>query len=110
MRIKLQPVTEEIQLGPALFDIDRSAILTTILQRQALRREAQLPLLNVRAEYERTVEQALWKTHVDECGEAVRAEVLAELRSRHGPQFGYSVGGLWAVRLRTEKRLREMFD
>jgi len=93
----------------ALLPIDSSAILTSILQRQALRREAHLPLLNIRAEYERAVQQARWLAHVEEHGETVRAQVLAELRFRHGPQFGYSVGGLWTVWLRTEKRLREMF-
>lgn len=89
---------------------DRGAIFSDILRRQALRREAQLPLLDVRAEYERAVERVRWRTHVERYGEAVRAQVLAELRTKNGPQFGGSVGGLWAVRLRTEKRLREMFD
>lgn len=109
MRIQLQRVTEHLQFGSAAIDVDRAAILTSILNRQAVRREARLPLLNIRAEYERAVEQARWRAHVEEHGETVRAEALAELRFRHGPQFGNSVGGLWAVRLRTEKRLRDMF-
>lgn len=90
--------------------IDRAAIFSTILRRQALRREAQLPLLDIRAEYERAVEQALWQAHVEEHGETVRAEVLAELRAKHGPQFGQSVGGLWAIRILTGRRLAEMFE
>lgn len=88
--------------------IDRAAIFATILHRQALRREALLPLLNVRAEYERAVGQALWSAHVDRYYTAVRAGVLEELRARHGPQFGGSVGGLWVVRLLVSKRLQEM--
>lgn len=99
----------EARFASAASNIDRAATLTSILRRQALRRLAQLPLLNIRAEYERAVEQAHWRAHVEEHGETVRAQVFAELRSRHGPQFGYSVGGLWAVRLRTERRLRDTF-
>jgi hypothetical protein len=89
---------------------DRAAIFSGILQRQALRREAQLPLLNIRAEYERAVEQARWRGHVEQYGEAIRAQVLAELRAKNGPQFGGSVSGMWAVRILASKRLREMFN
>lgn len=89
---------------------DRGAIFSNILRRQALRREAQLPPLNIRGEYERAVEQARWRAHVETHGEAVRAQVLAELRARSGPQFGGSVGGMWAVRLLADKRLRETFN
>lgn len=103
------PLIEDAPPTAVITAPDRSAILSGILQRQALRREARLPMLDVRAEYERAVEQALWQAHVEKYGGAVRAEVLAELRLKHGPQFGSSLGGLWAVRLRTEKRLRDMF-
>lgn len=89
--------------------VDRAAIFTSILHRQALRREAQLPLLNIRAEYEHAVEQARWRAHVEEHGETIRAEVLAELRAKHGSQFGQSVGGLWAIQLLTGQKLRESF-
>lgn len=101
--------TEDVRPASAITSPDRSAILSDILRRQALRREAQLPTLNVRTEYERAVEQARWRAHVATYGEAVRAQVLAELRAKHGPQFGSSVGGLWAVRLRAERRLRGIF-
>ncbi|WHQ70099.1 hypothetical protein [Methylorubrum extorquens] len=101
--------TEDVRPASAIPSPDRGAILSHILRRQALRREAQLPALNVRAEYERAVEQARWRAHVEKYGEAIRAQVLTELRAKNGPQFGGSVGGMWAVRLLTEKRLREMF-
>ncbi|AWI89814.1 hypothetical protein C0214_17030 [Methylobacterium sp. DM1] len=103
------PLIEDALPTAVITAPDRSAILSGLLQRQALRREAHLPLLNIRAEYEQAVEHARWRAHVEEHSEAVRAQVLAELRSRHGPQFGASVGGLWAVHLRTEKQLRDMF-
>ena len=101
---------EDAHLGSAISGPDRGAIFSDILRRQALRREAQLPLLNIRAEYERAVEQARWRAHIEKYGEAIRAQVLAELRAKNGPQFGGSVGGMWAVRLLTEKRLRETFN
>ncbi|KQQ17575.1 hypothetical protein ASF56_22915 [Methylobacterium sp. Leaf122] len=105
----MRPI-EDARPASAITGPDRGAIFSDILRRQALRREAQLPLLNVRAEYERAVEQARWQAHVEQYGEAIRAQVLAELRAKNGLQFGGSVGGLWAIRLLTEKRLREMFN
>ncbi|WP_158020143.1 hypothetical protein [Methylorubrum extorquens] len=101
--------TEDARPASAMTGPDRGAIFSDILRRQALRRGAQLPLLNVRAEYERAVEQAQWQAHVETYGEAIRAQVLTELRAKHVHQFRGSVGGMWAVRLLTEKRLREMF-
>lgn len=101
---------EDAHPASAITGPDRGGILSAILRRQTLRREAQLPLLDVRAEYERAVERARWKAHVVKHGVTIRDQVVAELRAKHGPQFGGSVGGMWAVRLRTEKRLREMFS
>ncbi|WP_331288446.1 MULTISPECIES: hypothetical protein [Methylobacteriaceae] len=49
--------TEDTRTAWASTGPDRGAIFSETLRRQALRREAQLPLLNVRAEYERAVEQ-----------------------------------------------------
>lgn len=102
--------TEDTLPASAITGPDRGAILSTILRRQALRREAQLPLLDVRSEYERAVEQAQWKVHVETYGDAVRAQVLAELRAKHGPQFGYSIGGLWVVRSLAAERIRQIFN
>lgn len=101
---------EDVRSASTITGPDRGAIFSNILRRQALRREAQLPLLNVRAEYERAVDQARWRAHVETYGETIRAQVLAELRAKNGPQFGGSVGGMWAVRILASKRLREMFN
>lgn len=101
---------EDARTASAITGPDCGAIFSNILRRQALRREAQLPLLDVRAEYERAVEQARWRAHVETYGDAVRAQVLAELRAKNGPQFGYSIGGLWVVRLLAAKRIRQMFE
>jgi len=103
-------LNEDARPASAINGPDRGTIFSNILRRQALRREAQLPLLNVRAEYERAVEQARWQAHVETYGEAIHAQVLADLRAKNGPRFGGSVGGLWMVRLLTEKWLRKMFN
>ena len=71
---------------------DRGAILTNILIRQNLRREAKLPLLDVRREYERIVEQARWREHVDQHYEEGRAQVLRDYRERLGSEM-LSAGG-----------------
>ncbi|MGW9819328.1 hypothetical protein ACUXK4_001892 [Methylorubrum extorquens] len=102
--------TEDVRPASAITSPDCGSILSGILRRQALRREAQLPLLDVRAEYERAVERARWKAHVEKYGEAIRAQILAELRTKNGPQFGGNVGRIWALRILASKRLREMFE
>ena len=54
----MRPI-EDARSASAITGPDRGAIFSNILRRQALRREAQLPLLNIRAEYERAVEPRL---------------------------------------------------
>ena len=89
--------------------IDRATVFTDILARQQLRREAKLPLLDVRHEYTRIVEWKLWKEHVEQHGAEVRARVLDDLTRRfgHEPQ---SAGGRWALNALTHKALRESFN
>ena len=103
-------VTGQDRTSSSTPTVDRAAILHAIYQRQALRRDARLPLLDIKVEYERAVEQALWSAHVEAHHDRVREEVLEELRAQHGRDLRGSVGGLWVVRLLTSKRLQEMFD
>ncbi|WHQ69527.1 hypothetical protein [Methylorubrum extorquens] len=102
--------TKNMRPAPTISVPDRGAIFSDILRRQALRRESQLPLLNVRAEYERAVEEARWRAHVEKNGEAIRAQVLAELRAKNGPQFGGSACCKWAVKVLASRRLHAMLD
>ena len=88
--------------------VDRAAILTDILARQHLRREARLPLLDVRREYKVSVTSALWAEHVEQHGATTRARVLDDLRQRLGRE-PLSAGGRWAIATRTMKLLRESF-
>lgn len=89
--------------------VDRAAIFTSVLKRNALRREAHLPLLDVRVTYERELAQALWRAHANEHYEAVRAEVVARLRARFGPKWGFSAGARWHVEIETDRELRRIF-
>jgi hypothetical protein len=47
--------------------------------------------------------QAFCDRHTDE-REAIRLEVLAELRLEHGPDFGTGMGGRWTVGRLTHQR------
>lgn len=89
--------------------IDRAAIFADILTRNALRREARLPLLDVRAAYGRAVQHAEWIAHVAEHGEAARAEVLRDQRHRHSATYPQSRGGQWAVDILTNRALSQSF-
>lgn len=88
--------------------VDRADILARILQRQAIRRDAHLPLLDVPAEYTRAVRQALWTRHVERHYERVRARVVAERRRRHGLEWGLSAGGRWLIEIETARLLKKM--
>ncbi len=87
--------------------IDRGAIFTSILQRNELRRGF-LPLLDVHAVYRREVEQALWREHVEQHHEEVRAQVLRDYRERLGSEM-LSAGGRWAVNTMVTKTLAKSF-
>ena len=88
---------------------DRAAIFTGILARNALRREAQLPQLNVRVTFESEVDRALWVEHVLDHLETVQAEVLRVERETRGPTFPESAGGHWIVAARVRATLVETF-
>lgn len=69
--------------------IDRAAILSEVLRRNALRKQACLPLLQVRAEFDRAVAlavereiMALAPTYEDE-RQRILAEVQAEFTAEH---------------------------
>ena len=75
--------------------VDTVAILSTIWARNALRREAHLPLWPVRETYEREIRQARWSAHVAANAGDVRERIVARLRAEKGPGWGYSAGARW---------------
>lgn len=89
---------------------DKAGIFTTITRRNALRTANGLPRLDIHAEYAHQVAvakerayQSFCDRHVDE-REAIRQEVLAELRLEHGSDFGTGMGGRWMVGRVTQRR------
>ena len=90
--------------------VDAAAILTSIWQKNALRRSSGLPLWPVRETFERELKQARWRTHVDANYEATRTRVLADLRAKHGEGFGLSAGGRWVIQARVDQALRASYQ
>ena len=88
--------------------MDRTAIFTEVLCRNALRREVGLPRLDVRAEYHRAVQVARWREIVHEHYEFFAEDVLRERRSNN-PDWGNSAGGRLALHLLTQQALRERY-
>ena len=89
--------------------VDRGAIFSNILARQALRREARLPLLDIGSEYRRAVEQALWRVHVEKHLDEVRAEILVQQRAKHGPEWPSSWGGRMVLSVMVQQALKVSF-
>lgn len=96
--------------------VDRGAIFSAILARQALRREAHLPLLNIGAEYRtavtqafRRVEEVLWQRHAELHQDRVRGEILARQRAKHGPEWPSSWGGRMVLSILVRRALEASF-
>ena len=88
--------------------MDKAEIFTELTLRNAVRREAKLPLLDMRVEFDHAVEVAAWREacvkHADDIARIKRG-VLAECRARHGADFPQEVGGEWMVRFEATKRI-----
>jgi hypothetical protein len=73
--------------------MDKVGIFQELTQRNALRKAAQLPLLDVRAEFVHAcavARSAEWRAFCESKAadiERIQAEVLKELRTKHGAQF-----------------------
>lgn len=89
--------------------VDRTSIFSELCRRNALRREARLPLLNVPAEYARLVDVARWGYILEHHYADTRTEVLASLRATRGPDFGNSAGGRWMIEILTVRVLTERY-
>ena len=93
--------------------MSKASIFEELCSRNALRRESGLPLLDMRAEYERGLRREAFaeyqRQRVEHQAEfkRIQAEVLAELQAEHGPRFGGSPSGHYAVNMRSEKRFVE---
>lgn len=89
--------------------MNRAAILHQILGRNALRREARLPPLDVPAEYHRAVALAYWREVYDAHYEAVREEIVHHLMHKHGRDHRLSAGGRWLIEAMVSRELATRF-
>lgn len=97
---------------PALepLKINKVAILDAILRRNALRREAQLPLLDVLALYRQEVAyRRSWALH-DAYYPALRAEVIERLMVERGSEFIRTRSGAWMAHVEATRLLRDRFS
>jgi len=92
--------------------MDKAALLTDIFERNASRRQAQLPLLDVREELSKACSLAAFhewedfKTSKKADWDRIEAEVLQEMRAENGPQFPSNGWSRMAVQLKTEERFK----
>jgi hypothetical protein len=93
--------------------VDRAAIFAELTERNALRKAAQLPLIDMQAEYQREVERALyneWREQHAEVIEQIREEECAKYRKEYGHEpYGMFNGGL-AVGTRSEERVHALME
>ena len=80
--------------------IDRSAIFLNVCVRQKIRREARLPLLDLKSEYHAAIamaEAAQQRALGEPYQSQVRAEILNEMRALYGPHWPSDSGGRWML-------------
>jgi len=89
---------------------DENAVRAELTKSDALRREAHLPSVDIeagvaraRAGYLSAAFWQVWQSHLDE-RKQIEAKVTAELRARHGQDFGYTWGGRWMIAARTNQQ------
>jgi hypothetical protein len=79
--------------------VDRAAIFAELTKRNAVRREAKLPLLDLHDEFEHAVSLALWdeawEQHADELSR-IRAEVPSTAISSQPPVACFSALDSWS--------------
>jgi hypothetical protein len=93
--------------------VEKAALFTAVLERNALRRAAFLPPLDVGLEYHRAVAEAERREYERRCSAEAdalarcRAEAVAECRKRFGRAFGTrNFGSRIVVARETDRRFR----
>jgi hypothetical protein len=90
--------------------MDKATIFSEVTRRNALRKANRLPPLDVPAEYAHQVAIAEQRDYQAACGaqaeerEAIRQQVLVELRAKHGVDFEHTMGGQSASKSRGDSR------
>ena len=92
--------------------IDRSAIFLNLCHRNQLRREARLPLLDLKGEYLAAIaraEAARLRSIREPFESQVRAEILSQMRAQYGPAWPNDSGGRWMLMRLVRKAVLERF-
>ncbi|HYI83864.1 MAG TPA: hypothetical protein VEX11_11715 [Acetobacteraceae bacterium] len=92
----------------------KAALFSAVLERNALRRAALLPPLDVGQEFRRAIAEAGWREYQRRCSAEAdalarcREEAVAECRKRFGPAFDpRNLGSRILVARETERRFCE---
>lgn len=92
--------------------VDKAAIFKELCCRNQLRREARLPLLDLRAEYNHVVmiaEAARLRAIREPYVSQVRAEILDRMRAKYGPHWPSDSGGRWMLMGLVRKAVLDRF-
>jgi hypothetical protein len=96
--------------------MDHAPIFTALTQRNALRKAAKLPLLDLRIEMAVAIQRDAQRVYVEQCEKydddrrRIREDVLRELRVTRGADFPMSMGGRWLVGLMSDQRFRAFLE
>jgi len=96
--------------------MDRAATFTELTKRNALRREAKLPLLDLHSEMTLAVELDAHRAYTEQCQtydderRRIMSDVLKELRQVRGGNFPSSMGGRMLIRLMSDQRFRAFLE
>ena len=96
--------------------MDRAAVFNELTRRNALRKSANLPLLDLRTELALAVEHTAHRVYAEQCAKyedgrrRIRADVLKELRATRGNEFPTSMGGRLMVGLMSDRRFRAFLE
>jgi len=96
--------------------MDRVAVFNELTRRNALRKAANLPLLDLRTELALAVEHTVHRVYAEQCAKyeddrrRIRADVLRELRVTRGHEFPASMGGRLMVGLMSDRRFRAFLE
>lgn len=90
--------------------ISKVAILAAILRRNALRRDAHLPLLDVLALYHKELAYQRSRAIHDAHYPALRDEVIKRLTAERGAEFVQTRSGTWRVHVEVTRLLHQRFS
>ena len=96
--------------------MDRAVIFTELTKRNALRKAAKLPLLDLRAELALAVERGAYRDYAEQCEKyeddrrRITEDVLTELRATRGQDFPSSMGGRLMVEGLSDQRFQAFLE